>query len=162
MTSGEKTSPHESLGKIGFRHTRMITDDNPRYRLPSSRERDGALIEFRKTLFLYNGHRVKTPVENLVVVEGFASVWWLYQNAFTRVVATMGAECSEEQAELIVSLVKPDGHVWAMPDGDKAGEKFAQTLLARISPHRLVRWVKMEKDRQPTDLSAHELKKCLT
>ena len=115
-------------------------------------------MEFRKTLFLYNGYRIKAPVDDLIVVEGFTSVWWLDQNGLPDVVATMGADCSERQAELIMSLVKPDGHVWIIPDGDAAGERHAQTLLARISPHRFVRWVKMAEGKQPTDLSDKELK----
>ena len=135
-----------------------ISEDNPRYRLPSKRERDGKIFEFRKTLFLYNGFRVKAPVNDLIVVEGFTSVWWLVQNGLLPVVGTMGADCSERQAELIVSLVKPDGHVWIAPDGDKAGERHAQTLLTLLSPHRFMRWVKMADGRQPTDLSGEELK----
>ena len=54
-----------------------ITEDNPRYRFPGKRERDGKLFEFRKTLFLYNGFRIKAPVDDLIVVEGFTGVWWL-------------------------------------------------------------------------------------
>ena len=57
-----------------------------------------------------------------------------------------------------VSLVKPNGRVWIVPDGDKAGERHAQTLLSLISPHRFVRWVKMADGKQPTDLSKQELK----
>jgi DNA primase len=49
----------------------------------------------------------------------FASVWWLNQNGLPHVVGTMGSDCSEKQAELIVSLVKPSGRVWIAPDGDK-------------------------------------------
>ena len=135
-----------------------ITEDNPRYRFPGKRERDGKLFEFRKTLFLYNGFRVKTPVDDLLVVEGFASVWWLHQSNLPHVVGTMGSDCSEKQAELIVSLVKPNGRVWIAPDGDKAGERYAQTLLFLISPCRFVRWVKMADGKQPTDLSAEQLK----
>lgn len=135
-----------------------ITEDNPRYRFPGERRRDGKIFEFRKTLFLYNGFRLKAPVADLVVVEGFTSVWWLNQNGLPSVVATMGADCSERQAELIVSLVKPDGRVWIVPDGDAAGERHAQTLLLRISSHRLVRWVKMADGKQPTDLSREQLK----
>ena len=100
----------------------LITEDNPRYRFPGERERDGKLFEFRKTLFLYNGFRIKAPVDDLIVVEGFTGVWWLVQNGLPDVVATMGSDCSEKQAELIVSLVKPDGRVWIVPDGDKAGD----------------------------------------
>jgi len=139
-----------------------INEDNPRYRLPSKRERDGKIFEFRKTMFLYNGYRIKAPVDDLIVVEGFTGVWWLDQNRLPSVVATMGADCSERQAELIVSLVKPDGRVWIAPDGDPAGERHAQTLLTLISPHRFMRWVKMDDGKQPTDLAGDQLKMSFT
>jgi len=122
------------------------------------RERDGKILEFRKTLFLYNGFRIKAPIDDLTVVEGFTGVWWLKQNGLPNVVATMDADCSEKQAELIVSLAKPNGRVWIVPDGDKAGERHAQTLLSLISPYRFVRWVKMDEGKQATDLSAEQLK----
>jgi DNA primase len=139
-----------------------ISEDNPRYRFPGEHKREGKIFEFRKTLFLYNGFRVKAPVDDLIVVEGFTSVWWLHQNATPPAVATMGADCSERQAELIVSLVKPAGRVWLVPDGNDAGERCAQSLLLKVSPHRLVRWVKMAADKQPTDLSAEKLKTSFT
>lgn len=135
-----------------------ITEDNPRYRFPGERKRNGKVYEFRKTLFLYNSCRIKAPVDDLIVVEGFASVWWLAQNGLPNVVSTMGADCSERQAELAVALVKPDGRIWIAPDGDKAGERHAQTLLTLLSPHRFVRWVKMAEGQQPTDLSGEQLK----
>jgi DNA primase len=135
-----------------------ITEDNPRYRFPGKRERDGTVFEFRKALFLYNGFRLKAPVDDLIVIEGFTSVWWLHQNGLPDVVATMGADCSEKQAELIVSLVKPAGRVWIAPDGDAAGLRHAQTLLTLISPHRFMRWVKMADGKQPTDLTPEQLK----
>ena len=97
-------------------------------------------------------------MDDLIIVEGFTGVWWLYQNGLSNVVATMGADCSEKQAELIVSLVKPNGMVWIMPDGDPAGLRHAQTLLTLISPHRAMRWLKMADGKQPTDLSGEELK----
>jgi len=120
------------------------------------------VFEFRKTLFLYNGFRIKAPVDDLIVVEGFASVWWLHQNGLPLVVATMGSDCSQMQAELIVALVKPAGQVWIAPDDNKAGERHAQTLLSLISPHRFVRWVKMGDEKQPTDLSTEQLKTSFT
>jgi DNA primase len=135
-----------------------ISEDNPRYRFPGARKRGDTLLEFRKTLFIYNGYRMKTLVDDLIVVEGFTSVWWLYQNGLPSVVATMGADCSEKQADLIVSLVTPGGRVWIAPDGDKAGERHAQVLLTLLSPHRFVRWVKLADGKQPTDFSPEELK----
>ena len=135
-----------------------IGEDNPRYRFPSGRQRDGKAFEFRKTRFLYNGSGIKGPVDDLTVVEGFTSVWWLHQNGFPNVVATMGADCSERQAELIVSLVKPGGRVWILSDGDAAGERCAESLLRQVAPLRFVRWLKLETAIQPTGLSGTELK----
>lgn len=139
-----------------------VTEDNPRYRFPGARERDGKIFEFRKALFLYNGFRQKGPLDDLVVVEGFSSVWWLHQNGLPHVVATMGADCSDEQAALIVSLVKPSGRVWILSDGDPAGDRFAKAALAGVARNRFVRWVRLGEGKQPTDLSDEELKHCLT
>jgi DNA primase len=154
---------HDAEGKLVGYAGRVVDDaaineDNPRYRFPGARERDGKIYEFRKTLFLYNGFRIKALVDDLIVVEGFTGVRWLNQNSLSPVVATMGADCSDRQAELIVSLVKPDGRVWIAPDGNPAGERCAQSLLTKISPYRFVRWVKMDEGKQPTDLSAEQLK----
>jgi len=140
---------------------KVVSEDNPKYRFPSKREREGKVFEFRKTRFLYNGFRIMAPVDNLIVVEGFTSVWWLDQNGFANTVATMGSDCSERQAKLILDLVMTAGRVWIVPDGDAAGERHAHSLLGQVSSHRFVRWVKLEKDRQPTDLSCGQLKSCI-
>jgi DNA primase len=158
---------HDHNGKlIGYAgrvvDDEAITEDNPRYRFPGERERDGKVFEFRKTLFLYNGFRFKTPLDDLIVVEGFTSMWWLFQNGLPHTVATMGADCSERQAALIVSLVKPMGRVWMMPDGNEAGERCALAIFRQVSPHRFVRWVKLTDSKQPTDLSAAQLKTSFT
>jgi DNA primase len=158
---------HDTEGKLVGYAGRVtdddaITEDNPRYRFPGARERDGIFFEFRKTLFLYNGFRFKIPLVDLVVVESFTSVWWLTQNEIPHVVATMGADCSDEQAALISKLVKPDGRVWMISDGDPAGKRFALSVLTKISPHRFIRWVKCDEGKQPTDLTGEKLKSCLT
>jgi len=157
---------HDQDGKlIGYAGRAVddaaIGEDNPRYRFPGARERDGKAFEFRKTLFVYNGFRLKAPVDDLIVVEGFTSVWWLHQSGLQHAVATMGADCSGKQAELIISLVKPTGRVWIVPDGDSAGERFGHSLLIQVSPHRFMRWVKLGDAKQPTDLSAEQLQTCL-
>jgi DNA primase len=158
---------HDHVGKlIGYAgrviDDSVVSDDNPRYVLPSKRTREGMLFEFRKTLFLYNGFRLKAPCDDLIVVEGFPSVWWLTQNGHANVVATMGTDRSEKQAELIVSLVKPSGRIWVMPDGDKGGERFGQSVVLQVSPYRFVRWVRLADGLQPTDLPGTKLKECFT
>lgn len=140
----------------------LITEGNPRYRFPGARERDGNILEFRKTHFVYNGFRFKTPLDDAIVVEGFTSVWWIHQCGLPSVVGVMGSDCSEKQGELIVSLTKPEGRVWIMPDGNEAGERCALALFRHVSPYRFVRWIKLEKDQQPTDLAPESLKNCFT
>jgi len=138
-----------------------IGEDCPKYLFPGTRERDGKILEFRKSEFVYNGHRLKNPVDDLVVVEGFPSVWWLSQCGFANMVALMGWSCSEEQAKRIVSLVKPHGRVWLVPDGDESGERCAECVLPQISPHRFIRWVKLEQGKQPTDYHEARLREFL-
>ncbi|HEY7118890.1 MAG TPA: CHC2 zinc finger domain-containing protein, partial [Tepidisphaeraceae bacterium] len=113
---------HDPLGRlIGYAgrvvDDQAITDDNPRYRFPSAREREGKTYEFHKSEFLYRGFEVKSPVSQLVIVEGFASVWWFRECGLDiEVVALMGASCSETQSKLIVESLDPDGTAWVMPD----------------------------------------------
>lgn len=111
-----------------------IRETNPRYRFPSPRVWDAKNFIFDTSLFLYNGFRVKAPADSLIVVQSFTSVWWLHQNGLPQAVATMGADCSERQAEIIVSLVKPSGSVWLMPNGNGDGRRCGQSLLAQIAP----------------------------
>ena len=130
---------------------KQIGPDQPKYKFPPKREREGVVYEFRKTLVVYNGNRIPGPVEKLAVVEGFASVWWITQMGFPNVVAVMGWSCSEEQGSIIASLVRPDGRVWVVPDGDEAGARCAASVLVRVSPHRFIKWLKLDEGKQPTN-----------
>lgn len=157
---------HDDTGKlVGFAgrvvDDAQIGEDSPKYRFPGTREREGVVHEFRKSLFVYNGWRIPRPVDDLVVVEGFASVWLLVQLGFASVVGLMGSDCSERQAEIILGSVTPTGRIWVMPDGDEAGVRCAESAIGRLVAHRLVRWVKLDPDRQPTDCNRDELAKRL-
>ncbi len=134
----------------------MISDENPKYRFPGTRERKGSAYEFHKSEFLYNGSGIKTPVKELVIVEGFPSTWWLWQHGHTAVVGLMGNSCSETQAKLIVNMTAPDGLVTILTDGDDAGVQCAHSIFFDVAPHRTVRWAKLHSD-QPTDLTPKEL-----
>jgi len=153
---------HGKLIGYAGRFTRddQIGEKVPKYLFPSNRERKGEILEFKKSLFLYNGHAIKEPVRDLVVVEGFPSVWWLNQAGFTNTVALMGNSCSETQAQLIRELVAPSGRIWLMPDAGEGGERCAESVLMQITPTRFCRWIRLEKG-QPTDLTSDELVKLL-
>jgi len=156
-----KNSEGKRIGYAGrFTRDDQVCEAVPKYLFPGDRERNGAVLSFRKSVFLYNGHAIEAPVRDLYVVEGFASVWWLHQCGFHDSVALMGSSCSPEQAELIRALVHPAGRVWLMPDSGVAGERCADSLLRQVAPHRLTRWVKLDAG-QPTDLSPADLRRLL-
>src|SRR3984893_1876853 len=136
-----------------------ISEENPKYKFPGKRKRDGVTYEFKKSLLLYNAHRFKAPVDDLAVVQGFTSVWWLTQAGISDVVGTMGASCSFEQGKRITSLISPQGRLWIFVDGDEAGERCAVELFRRVAPERSVRWIRPTEGMQPTDYSAKLLLK---
>lgn len=133
-----------------------ITAENPKYRFPGPREREGKVYEVRKSLFLYNQFAVG-HVHDLIVVEGFASTWWLWQHGHPNTVALMGCSCSEEQLSCILEACETHGTVRVFPDGDSAGERCAEAVLKAVSPHRSVRWVRLGTGEQPTGCTADEL-----
>lgn len=135
---------------------RSVCEGNPLYLYPARRERGGMILDFRKDLLLYNVNRIKGQVRDLIVVSDFASVWWLVQQGFPDVVATMGEACSPEQAEQIVATVMPGGSVWFLSSGTE--EDWAQSLFRLVAPHRFVRWARIEGGKEPTDLSVQGLK----
>jgi DNA primase len=139
----------------------LIDEENPRYKFPGHREHKGVSYEFRKSEFLYGGYLIKKPVDDLAVVEGFPSVWWLQQHAIQNVVALMGWSCSESQSRLVTSLTKPNGRVWLLSDGDDAGNRCAESVLPLVAQHRLVRWIKLDEGKQPTDYQAAQLRSFL-
>jgi len=164
LMSGRIAIPiHDQDGKLVGYAGRIVDDqaideENPKYKLPPKRDRNGVVHEFQKSRILYGGHRLPPQVDELIVVEGFPSVWWLWQAGYRNVVALMGSACSDAQAKLIVERVSAAGRVWVFPDGDDAGTRCAESLLVRLAPHRFTRWVKLEGGRQPTDCAADGLR----
>jgi DNA primase len=135
-----------------------VSEYNPKYKFPSSRERDGKLLEFRSSLLVYNANRLTWPMEDLIVVEGFASVWWLTQHGYADCVAVTGNSCSDEQGQIMVGGLVPDGRLWILTDGDEGGEHCAESIFSQVAPYRYVRWVKLPKG-QPTDYTPGDLEK---
>lgn len=166
MLKGRIAIPlHDAHGRLIGYAGRLVNDseanpENPLYRFPSRRERNGRILEFNRSAFLYNGHRLTVPCDDLIVVEQFPSVWWLHQNGFPSAVALMGAASLEIQTQFIVEATAHSGRIWLMPDGGRKGEELVLRLLPMISHHRFVRWVCLGGDCQPTGMEAEELKSC--
>lgn len=136
---------------------RDISQENPKYRFPSDRERGGQILAFRKSHLLYNLHRVGRPASVLTIVEGFFSVFWLTQADHPNVVALMGSDCSSEQGEQIVAATTPDAIIYILTDGDDAGDACAYSIFREVAPQRACRWLKLPKGLQPTDFNALQL-----
>ena len=156
---------HDQHGRLIGYAGRIIYDEaidaeHPKYLYPSRRQREGRVLEFAKSLFVYNGHQIQKPVHDLIIVQGFPSVWWLWQHGHREVVALMGSSCSVDQAKIIVSLVMRTGRIWFLTEAGKGGEKCGQNLFNEIGPHRFCKWVKL-REGQPTDCNLKELNELL-
>lgn len=138
-----------------------ISPQHPKYLFPGRREKGKQRVAFRKSLLLYGADRIDTPAESLVIVEGFASVWWLHQHGIRRAVALMGSSASQWQIQQIATMVGERGKLFVFPDGDEAGVKLARELLPQLAARRWTTWVKLLADEQPTDLDGEMLNSLL-
>lgn len=135
-----------------------IDDDHPRYLFPGPRERDGVVHEFRKGMLVYNLHRLQ-PDHDLIVVEGFTSVWWLHQLGYDSAIALMGSSCSVEQADLIDQALSSSARISLLPDGDVAGKQLASQALPLLARRHFTRLIELDDGQQPTDLSIEQMRK---
>ncbi|MDQ3154102.1 MAG: hypothetical protein M3R63_21070, partial [Actinomycetota bacterium] len=153
---------HDAAGRlIGYAgrliDERQVSAQNPKYKFPAPRLRNNRVLELRPELFLYNGWRIQKPIKDLIVVQGFESVWWLWQHGYPDVVSVMGSSCSEEQGELLVDLVDVHGTVWAFMDGSDNGRRCAASVLLTVGRYRSVRHVPLADGERSTDCSAEDL-----
>ena len=130
-----KNSVGDLIGYAGrLADDSAIDSDHPKYMFPGKREHDGKRHEFHKSDILYNSEFLnhEQPCQDLIIVEGFTDVWWLWQNGFKNVAAVLGSSCSDKQAEHISMHTHYNGGVWIMTDGDKAGKRCAVDILSRV------------------------------
>jgi hypothetical protein len=77
------------------------------------------------------------------------------------VVGLLGSECSTQQAEQIVGLVRRVGIVYVLSSRHRLGEACAVSVLREVAPYRPCRWIKLDKDQRPGDLPADDLHRLL-
>lgn len=92
-----------------------------------------------KSMTLYNISRIDPNDDYIILVEGFKSVWSLYENGFKSVVATMGSSISNEQVKLLLSLGRK---VIVIGDNDKAGKRLNQAVYNRL--YKFIEVVKID------------------
>lgn len=99
-------------------------EGEPKYKLPPG---------FKKHLVLFNLNRAKGLAgEGLILVEGFFDVFELWQEGKRNVVAMMGTALSEEQQELLLEALGPEGRLALQMDPDEAGRKAEKEITAKL------------------------------
>ena len=121
-------------------------EGNPRYLFPGPRVHDEVTHVFDRGRFLYNGFRIGKAVKDLIVVRECHTVWRLWQGGFANVVALMGDECTAEQAGMLPLLTVDTARVWLLTDSSEGAAASAQTLLTKVTPSRLCRWLRVSKE----------------
>ena len=101
-------------------------EDVARYLLPK---------KFHKQLELFNIHRLPNPVEAVVLVESYWSVFRLHELGIP-VVSPMGRAISDQQIALL--LRRGVTHVTVLFDGDAAGRKGTESAVAALARHCFV------------------------
>jgi len=131
-----------------------IPDGEGKYKLPAN---------FHKSRVVYNLNRIPRfaakRAEEVILVEGYFSVFWLLQNGWTNVVSPMGSTLSPEQRKLQVERFD---RVRIFFDGDEAGREGAWKGALDLTPHTWVRIVDCPEGLQPDRLPLHELKRLLS
>jgi len=151
---------HDLTGNLAGYAGRLVDEtnkDEPLFKFPDPRRvRDGTALVFEKDLLLYGGYRlhIGERLSELVLVQGFADCWRLYQDGVEAVVAAMGDCLSAVQADQIVGLVKPDkGRVWIVPDATEAGRAFAENAMERLVTRCFCQWVQLPEGESPARCS---------
>jgi DNA primase len=153
---------HDGNGKLIAYAGRLVDEvqlspERPKYLFPGSRFYQNQTFEFKKSLVLYNAHRLKPVVPNLIVVEGFASVWWLTQCGFPSCVALMGSSMSPEQADLIRQIAGENRKVIVLTDGDIPGMRCCDEIRRTFGNALTIHRPSLPIDAQPTDFTREEL-----
>ena len=140
---------HNPAGELIAYAGRSTDDSEPRYKLP-----DG----FKKTLVLYNLHRLGELADTVIVVEGFIGTMWMHQCGFPNIVALMGSSLSDSQADLLARFRR----VVLLLDGDEAGRTGAAQIAARLVHQVFIKAVGLPDGKQPDQLSSEEIRTLLT
>jgi DNA primase len=150
---------HDERGKLVAYAGRWPGDppeDTEKYLLPPN---------FRKSLVVFNLHRVGESAKEagLILVEGFFSVFRLWQAGFSNGVALMGSYLSECQRDLLVATLGPDGRVILLFDNDEAGRECEAQCLDELSQHLYVKVVRLPGECQQLDnLTVGKVRQLLT
>ena len=141
---------HDSEGQLVGYAGRNLDGSEPRYLFPPG---------FRKSQVVFNLHRaLRDAAGCAIVVEGFFDCLRVHQAGYHNVVALMGVTLSEVQEQLLLARFPK---LVLMLDGDEAGRRASQQLVARLKEKVSLSVVEVPSDRQPDQLSREEMEPLL-
>jgi DNA primase len=160
MMSGRVVIPiHNEMNVLVAYAGRLVKEDNdkPKYLFPPN---------FKKGSVVYNLNRAKEFIKKtkrVILVEGFFSVFALYQAGIFNVVSLMGCEMTKEQEDLIVDVCQgKSGCVSLMLDNDTSGLAARREIASRLIRKTHIMYVDMKEEGcQPDHLSKDELRALL-
>ena len=120
---------------------------------------------FGKSAVVYNLNRVGELAREkgeLIIAEGFFTVFKLFQLGIENVVALMGSFLSEQQKNLLVETLGAAGKVILLFDNDVAGQGGAAQCAGELMDHLFVKQARLpEGILQPDELSDQDLRQLL-
>lgn len=123
---------HNKIGQLVAYAGRWPSDEE----IPENEGKYKFPTKFKKGYVLFNLHQAIEAVkagEPLVLVEGFFDVFRLYELGFTNVASLMGSCLTNEQEELLKSVLTSVSRVVLLFDNDSAGIACVRDTAARLS-----------------------------
>ena len=118
-------------------------------------------VGFIKSAVVYNLNRageLAKEKRELIVVEGFFTVFRIWQLGIQNVVALMGSYLAEQQKQLLVETLGADGKVILLFDNDEAGINGAAQCVKELVDQLFVKQVKLpEGALQPDQISDQQV-----
>lgn len=138
------------LVSYSFRDITGGADDNYKYILTKGFDKDKVLYNLQRAQDYMGSKRI------LIIVEGFKSVWRLYQAGYKNAVACMGSRITMGQQQLIYSTAF---EIITIFDADIAGIKGTQATLKDMSQNiKVVPIFLPHTGKDPSDYKIEELK----
>jgi 5S rRNA maturation endonuclease (ribonuclease M5) len=143
---------HNERGEVVAYAGRRLDGAGPKYRFPAGFSKS-------RTLFhLPDAVRFAPPAGSVILVEGFFDCMKVHQAGFGNVVALMGTNLSEHQAQLLAERFQ---RLVLMLDGDEAGQRAGSGIAARLSGRLSVKVVTLPARMQPDQMSSCEIQHLL-
>jgi len=125
-----------------------VPEGQDRYLLPA---------DFHKSMELFNIHRVELARKDIILVEGFFSVFKLWQHGMTNVVALMGSSLSDHQRDLLAFRLGSEGKAFLLFDDDEAGDACKRQCLEELADYLFVKSLRLPAGvSQPDELTAEQ------